>query len=189
MTTHKHTHKWLCSLGVAAVAAMLLAACTKADSEYNTDYYTYFVYDTNLHQGDALWTAVQPLSVYQFVIVSKNSRTNVHLLTPAGKQTDITVTTETEARPNYSLGAYNGLIIGRDANYQLMAFDRQCPNCLADYGLYKYALSFKDNGMSVYCSHCKRTYSLTNGGYPDTDGRKLLRYKATYKGNILTVHN
>lgn len=179
-------------IAFVAAAVCMVACGDDVSGEYNTDTRVYFAFNAGLHPGNALWTAIQPGSSLQFAMVSKNSRTNVHITDQNGHQTDVTVTTEIEAGQSYELGVYNGLVIGRDANHELYAFDRQCPNCRRETGLVKYALQWTNNGQALKCTHCGRSYDLSlSGGTPDSTGRKLDRYHASYNesSQILIVSN
>lgn len=172
-----------------------LAACDTTQNEYATTYECRFSYDTMLHNTGVLWAAVQAGNFGQWTLVRTDVRGGVRYvfaqLAAGGKEEQTAITTERETRQSYILGAYNGLIIGQSMlnGGQLYAYDRQCPNCLTQYGLYKYSLQPVAGGTKVQCPQCHRTYQLDNGGFPDTDGMKLLRYRAVYNGQVLVVNN
>ena len=73
----------------------------------------------------------------------------------------------------------------------LFAFDKQCPNCLKEFNQANYPMDWDNSGMYVKCKKCGRRYNLNNSGFCVDDGkaRKLIRYRASYDGNILSVHN
>lgn len=92
-----------------------------------------------------------------------------------------------------------GFIVGRSnipdmttQNLEIYAFDRTCPNCWNDNSISR-PLELHENG-EVYCSRCKRTYDLNNGGRQKSGdkGSKafLYRYRVTYNGsNTLLINN
>ena len=179
---------------LAAFAALIMTGCN-SDEMYNSDIYCYFIYDTTIHNNGLLWAVAQPGSYGQFVIVTYGvtPTTGVKYLTitnSAGKSEKVNLTTSRETRINYALGANYGLIIGRQTDGTLVAYDRQCPNCMRESGLYRYAMSFSNNGIWVKCPSCGRNYALNNSGnVADSTGRKLDQYLATYNGSYLMVHN
>ena len=83
---------------------------------------------------------------------------------------------------------YGFTSVGGDM-HEFYAYDAQCPNCYKEYNMPRYMLSLNSDG-TAYCSKCKRTYSLKNGGVTD-NGDKLLRYRATSTGpnGILAINN
>ena len=96
---------------------------------------------------------------------------------------DVTLTTAREAQFNYYLGANDCIIIGTSSfDFQLVAYDGQCPNCLSEYGGYNYPMTWQDNGLQLHCAKCNRTYDVNNGVVADgAAGRELLRYYAALK--------
>jgi hypothetical protein len=183
---------------VLLLGVVSLWACGNVQNEYSTDYQCYFIYDTTIHNGGYLWAAVQPMNYGQFVFVytkkmyMKSGNSVRYVYANLNGKTDSTaITTAKETNLTYALGAQNGLIIGRSlsGDNMLYAFDRQCPNCIDDYGAY-IPLNWSNNGTTVYCRKCKRTYDLNNGGYPqDGGGKKLLRYRISYSGATIFVNN
>jgi len=181
--------------------ALLAGACClpgcEGDSEYTTEYACYFVFDTTIHNTSIINNALNPLSPGIFVMVSTTLQGSVRYVNAElndGKTSEtVAVTTAKETRLTYKLGAYNGLIIGYGTltGGELYAFDRQCPNCMKAYNLYKYPLSWTNNGAYVSCKTCGRVYDLNNGGYivEGDAGVKLSRYQASYNGSALVVHN
>lgn len=176
---------------LAAATLVLLTSCS-GDSTFNSDIFCYFAYNTSIHNTGWLWAAVQPASYGQFVFVSAPVKAGVRYVVAqnsSGSTDEVPITTAAETRLNYSLGANNGLIIGRTTDGQLVAFDRQCPNCSREKNLYRYSLTFNAVGQTVHCSTCKRDYDLNNLGYSTSGGRKLDQYLVSYNGAMLIVHN
>ena len=174
-----------------ALAASALAACG-GNEMYNSDIFCYFTYNTSIHNTGLLWAALQPGNYGEFVFVSAPVAGGVRYVVAQNSsgQTDrVAITTATETRLTYSLGANDGLIIGRTTDGQLVAYDRQCPNCSRENNLYRYSLSFKSNGQAVHCATCKRDYNLNNLGNSNGGGRKLDQYLVSYNGAVLIVHN
>lgn len=101
---------------------------------------------------------------------------------------DIKITTDrTEGWDNriktHHLGANNGIIIGLSNFQGKVAWDRQCPNCITQYGGTNYPLELNGIRQSVMCKKCKRTYSLETGAITEgAKGEALLRYGIDYKG-------
>lgn len=177
-------------------AAILMAACSADEYEYCADYQCYLVFDTQLHLATPLDNALNPLSPGIFCQVRqepKNGIRNLRLEIYGSEAKYEKITTAEELRRDCRLGASNGIVVGFSSlSQQLYAFDLQCPNCLKDnYPYTKYALSWANNGQWLKCSHCHRSYDLNNNGYVvDGDGGlKLLRYRASYGGKVLSVHN
>lgn len=113
----------------------------------------------------------------------------------------IILTTAKENYTNYSyLGAgndpkdarKNGFIMGLTNLSGPVAWDRQCPNCIEQYGGTNYPLEWTGNRQSVICDKCKRIYSLEYGTI--TSGRKsksdkpLMQYRITYGGKGTDIY-
>lgn len=176
---------------LAAGVVSLLASCSN-DTTFTSDIFCYFAYNTSIHNTGLLWAAVQPANYGQFVFVSAPVTGGVRYVVAqnsSGTIDQVPITTATETRLNYSLGANNGLIIGRTTDGQLVAYDRQCPNCSRETNHYRYSLTFNSVGQTVHCSTCKRDYELNNLGYSTSGGRKLDQYLVSYNGAMLIVHN
>jgi nitrite reductase/ring-hydroxylating ferredoxin subunit len=83
----------------------------------------------------------------------------------------------------HPLGANNGIIIGCSNFQGHVAWDRQCPNCITQYGGTNYPLELNGIRQSVMCKKCKRTYSLETGAITEgAKGEALMRYGIDYKG-------
>ena len=91
--------------------------------------------------------------------------------------------------------AKNGFILGTSNFNGYVAWDRQCLNCILQYGGTNYPLEWTGNRQSVICNKCKRVYSLENGtitsGGQGKEDKMLMQYRVTYTGigSVLTVGN
>jgi hypothetical protein len=174
---------------------LTLVSCD-ADHEYDTSHQCYFTFDTQLHNTSIIRNALNPLAsgIFAWVYTTpSNGITVVNTQLNDGKTNGKdNITTAKESYQSYILGMSNGLLLGYSSlGNGLFAFDRQCPNCTADYNLYKYPLTWTNNGQWVECKSCHRKYDLNNYGFivEGDKGSKLIRYKAYYDGNVLTVRN
>ena len=188
--------KSLVSAVASLVLAMLVLCGCDADNEYDVSHRCFFSFDTNLHNTSLVRNALNPLASGVFVLVyttQKSGITVVNTQLNDGKTSgEDYITTAKENYTAYILGTNNGLIIGHSSlGNGLFAFDRQCPNCISDYNLYKYPLNWTNNGQWVKCNKCQRTYDLNNFGViiEGDKGSKLIRYKASYDGSLLNVRN
>ncbi|MBO4825636.1 MAG: hypothetical protein J5506_00165 [Prevotella sp.] len=180
-----------------AIVGMLccMSGCD-AENEYNISYECFFSFDTQLHNATILRNAVNPMTTGVFAMVSCGQKNGVRTvsiqLNDGTLSEDIAITTARENYTTWVLGANNGLIVGNSSlGNGLFAFDRQCPNCISNYNLYKYPLQWTNNGHWVHCASCQRKYDLNNNGYivEGEKGLKLIRYKANFDGTVLVVHN
>ena len=179
------------------LSCIILSSCTADEYEYTTDWQCYFLFDTSIHNVCILNNALNPMSSGVFCMVRqepKNDVLHLKMQLQDGKTTDdVAITTAAELRRSCILGASNGIVIGYSTlDQQLYAFDLQCPNCLkANYPYTKYAMQWTNNGLWLKCNHCHRSYDLNNRGVVASgdDGLKLLRYRASYGGRMLSVHN
>ena len=188
---------------ILALLSVVLVACD-ADTKYNTTYPCNFVFFTNIYPTSALTKAVN--NPGEFVIVKPQIEQGVtHLiLTPnhgTWAQSDVDLMMRTainNERLSYnSMGAGRGLIIGRSNFYGLKAYDLQCPNCLADYGMPKYELHWTNDGRYLMCNNCKRVYQADNDDGIVVEGGKkgdkmLIQYRnVSYSSTEgrLYVHN
>ena len=175
---------------------VLLCSCGETENEYDTSNACFFTFDTQLHNTSIIRHALNPLASGIFVLVTTEMKSGVVAVNAElndGKTHEQTlVTTARENYVSYVLGAANGLIIGYSSlGNGLYAFDRQCPNCVHDFALYKYPLTWSNNGQWLECNNCKRKYDLNNNGFINEGekGLKLTRYHAYYDGTVLTVKN
>lgn len=184
-----------CCMVLSLLFTLSLTGCD-ADNEYDVDHRCFFNFDTNLHNTSIIRHALNPLSSGIFVWVYTSQKSGIIVvntqLNDGVTSGQDNITTAKENYSSYILGTNNGLLIGYSSlGNGLFAFDRQCPNCIKDYNLYKYALSWANNGQWVKCANCKRVYDLNNFGVvvEGDKGSKLIRYKAFYDGTLLTVRN
>lgn len=180
---------------LSAAVALLLSGC-EADNEYNISYQCRFTFDTQLHNTTLLRNALNPMAPGIYALVScapVGGVRTVHIELNDGKNAeDIAITTARENYTTWVLGTNNAIIVGYSSlGNGLYAFDRQCPNCIADYNLYKYPLVWANNGQWLQCGKCHRKYDLNNNGYivEGDKGSKLIRYRANYDGTMLSVFN
>ena len=187
---------------VCLVCAVLMAC--DAGNKYSTRYPCNFVFYLNLYTSSALSRAVG--NPGDFVMVHpETAQGAIHLmLTPnhghwEKSDTDLIMRTAiTGERISYNqMGAAQALIIGHSRYFGLKAFDRQCPNCLNDYGSPRYTLQWNPrNDQQVVCYKCRRIYSLVgDDAFPIEGGKKgdepLMQYRFEVVGNNekLYVHN
>lgn len=174
---------------------VMVMACSADDTEYSREYRCYFTFDTSIHNASKICTCVNPLSSGIFCMAwqeTKDGIRHIKIQLNDGKDVeDVPITTASETRQSCIMGASNGLIIGCSTlnSGQLYAFDRQCPNCL-DEGFNK-SLQWTNNGLWVKCGRCNRSYDLNNSGFivEGENGKKMLRYRASYTGAMLIVSN
>jgi len=195
MSKGKNLLLCLGTLMLSLLLTLSLSGC-EADNEYNMNYQCYFTFDTQLHNTTLLRNALNPMAPGIYALVSSapvNGVRTVHIELNDGKNTeDIAITTARENYTTWVLGTNNAIIVGYSSlGNGLYAFDRQCPNCISDYNLYKYPLSWNNNGQWVQCGKCHRKYDLNNNGFivEGDKGSKLVRYRANYDGTILSVFN
>ena len=165
-------------------------------------YQCYFNFNSAYHNTSIILDCINPYSSGMFCTVSKEpiggqtatqngAAYSLSITLGSGKTEKVNITTADETRQSCILGASNGIVLGRSSLNEgaLYAFDRQCPNCLEESS-YK-ALQFENNGLWMKCPQCKRSYDLNNSGYVvgGEPGKKLLRYRASYGGNMLMVRN
>ena len=184
----------------------LLCSCG-AENSISTKYPCQFIFRTQYHPGTSIETALNGLGTYTMVSAKKvNGAWNIYSTLNDGKNKmeTIILSTDKENYANYSyLGAgndtkdatKNGFILGCTNFNGYVAWDRQCPNCITQYGGRNYPLEWTGNRQSVICNKCKRTYALetgaiTSGGQSKND-EALMQYRVAYMGigSILTVGN
>lgn len=174
------------------VIAVLFWGCDKAENRFNTEYPCNFIFRADYHPTSILKRVLDNPGMFVYVTAQKRQGI-IHLLVypnngDASENEDIALTTEIENRYNYdNIGANQSIIIGCSTTSEWHAYDRQCPYCLENSTSVNFPLTWVDNGLSVYCAKCKRTYNLTYGS--STDGYRLLEYRVRYDGTTLTVRN
>ena len=192
--------------GFLGTTLLCLCSCD-AENSISTRYPCKFIFYTNLHPGTDIETALNGNGIYAMVSAQKGNGTwIVYTSLNDGKNVTnhITLTTAKENYADYNyIGAgknakdvtKNGFILGTTNFSGHVAWDRQCPNCINQYGGTNYPLEWTGNRQSVICDKCKRVYSLetgaiTSGGQGKTD-EALMRYQVSYGGigSILKVGN
>ena len=137
-------------------------------------------------KGNGTWTILSTLND------GKNNTEKITLTTAKENYADYTYI---GAGNNTKDVTKNGFILGCTNFNGYAAWDRQCLNCILQYGGTNYPLEWTGNRQSVICNKCKRTYSLetgaiTSGGQSKQD-QPLMRYQVSYGGigSILRVGN
>ena len=174
---------------------LLLSAC-QADDSISREYRCNFIFYTSLHPQPCQLTGILGNSGH-FVKIQTNIQQGIrHLKTTRNYDNaseDVPLTTAKESQFNYYLGANDCIIIGTSSyDNQLVAYDGQCPNCLADYNGISYPLTWQKNGMQLHCAKCNRSYDVNNGTIAsDTPGsnKQLLRYKVIFDGDLIHAWN
>ena len=167
----------------------ILAAC-EAENRISTRFPCNFYFNPKLHPGTSIETALNNLGNYTFISVKNNGIWHIYSTLNDGRNIteDIKITTDrTEGWDNriktHALGANNGIIIGRSNFQGIVAWDRQCPNCITQYGGVNYPLELNGIRQSVMCKKCKRTYSLDTGAITEgAKGDPLMGYGISYNG-------
>ena len=174
---------------VMLFVVFILAAC-EAENRISTRFPCNFYFNPKLHPGTSIETALNNLGNYTFISVKNNGIWHIYSTLNDGRNIteDIKITTDrTEGWDNriktHALGANNGIIIGRSNFQGLVAWDRQCPNCITQYGGVNYPLELNGIRQSVMCKKCKRTYSLETGTITEgAKGDPLMGYGIDYNG-------
>lgn len=182
---------------------LLLNSCD-AENSISRKYPCQFIFKTQFHPGTSVETALNNQGNYTFVCAKKvNGAWHIYSTLNDGRNhtEDIPLTLATENYANYSyLGAgndskdatKNGFILGLTNFNGPVAWDRQCPNCITQYGSTNFPLEWTGNRQSVVCKKCNRTYALETGAITSGDkGDGLMKYNVSYGGigSILTVGN
>ena len=186
---------------VMLFALMALCSCGAEDS-YSRKFLCQFTFLTQNHPGNTLEVALTGSGTFTFVKASSEHGVWHILSNPNDARNyteNIAITSAIEKQyATYSnLGANNGIIIGHTNFSGLVAYDRQCPNCISQYGGTYYPLAWDaTNYQHVICSKCHRTYDLEYGGVLDgASGERLMQYPISYSvytsgsGMIIRVQN
>ena len=191
---------------MAGIAMLLLCSCD-AENSISTQYLCQFIFRTQYHLDCSIVTALSGAGTYTMISARKvNGVWNIYSTLNDGKNHTETIilSTAKENYANYShMGAgnnttdatKNGFILGTTNFNGYAAWDRQCPNCIQQYGGTNYPLEWTGNRQSVVCNKCKRVYNLENGtitsGGQGKNDKALMRYRVVYSGNgsVLTVGN
>ena len=185
---------FLCTCG-------LLSSC-EAEDTISRKFACQFTFMTQNHAGNTLEVALNGFGTYTFVSAAyKNGIWHIYSSPNDGtnKTEDISITAANEKQYTNStnLGANNGIIIGHTNFSGMVAYDRQCPNCIDQYGGTNYPLEWDStNRQKVTCKKCHRTYELEYGSISDGEkGSRLMQYLITYSANttgtgmVIWVHN
>lgn len=175
---------------IMALAALALAACSADQQRYTTEYPCAFLFYTEYHPTSLLSRVLSNPGM--FVAVKTEKRSGVqHVITTSADGTerdDVALTTEIEARANYSnVGAKNLLIIGCTFTGEWRAYDGQCPVCLSAAPSRRADLSLTATGAKADCKACHRKYDLNTGA--SDDGQRLLEYRIRTNGQTMMVSN
>ena len=193
---------WCLLLGTCG----MMSSCD-AENTISTEYPCHFIFYTQYHPGTSIETALNGAGTYTMVSAAKtNGAWRIYSTLNDGKNHTETIILST-AKENYANYTYigagndlkdatkNGFILG-NTNFQgYVAWDRQCPNCIHQYGSTNYPLAWTGNRQFVICNKCNRTYSLETGaitsGGLSKEYQALMRYRVVYTGigSILTVGN
>lgn len=202
----KNIHIYHKVKGMAGIAMLLLCSCD-AENSISTQYLCQFIFRTQYHLDCSIVTALSGAGTYTMISARKvNGVWNIYSTLNDGKNHTETIilSTAKENYANYShMGAgnnttdatKNGFILGTTNFNGYAAWDRQCPNCIQQYGGTNYPLEWTGNRQSVVCNKCKRVYNLENGtitsGGQGKNDKALMRYRVVYSGNgsVLTVSN
>lgn len=185
--------KTICRLLLTATI-MTLVAC-HAEENISHKYLCRFAFTYGLHPTSKLVTAVNNPGYFVSVSMGRQNGIQHVYVSPAdgtGNE-DIALTTEPENIISYELGAYNGIIVGATNFSGPVAYDRQCPNCLEDYGKLGFPLTWVEKRpLFVECKKCGRTYSLETGALENKKNNSeegLLRYKVVVNAKQIVVSN
>lgn len=197
---HSYIYNKVKSL-IAFFTLTALCSCGAEDS-ISHKFLCQFTFLTQNHPGNTLEVALTGQGTYTFVKASYEYGVWHILSTPNDGRNyteNISITSAIEKQyATYSnLGANNGIIIGQTNFNGRVAYDRQCPNCINQYGGTYYPLEWDEtNRQQVVCSKCHRTYALETGGVVDGgSGVRLMQYPITYTsyttggGMIIRVQN
>ena len=183
------------------VGISTLTSC-EAEDRISRRFLCRFDFHTQNHPGNTLEIALNGFGTYTFVSTSyKNNIWHIYSTPNDGrnKTEDIRITAVTEQQyaKAYNLGANNGIIIGNSNFNKYRAYDRQCPNCIDQYGGTNFPLNWNSsNRQQVICDKCHRIYDLEYGNIIDgADGSRLMEYNLSYKplknetGKVISVYN
>ena len=186
--------------GILGTALQCLTSCD-AENSISKDYLCQFTFFCQNHSGNTLEIALKGLGSYTFVSVlydkgwyiksSPNDKRNYT------EKIKITTAIEIQELKKTCLGANNGIIIGHTNFGGIVAYDRQCPNCIKNYGGTNYPLEWNTKDYSkVVCKKFHRTYELENGIVENKQEGdvKLMKYPISYynavdKGMVISAKN
>jgi len=189
------------------VATIFLTGCD-AENSISTRYPCQFIFRTIYHPGTSIETALNGSGTTYTMISAKkvNGAWNIYSTLNDGKNKTETIVLST-AKENYANYSYlgagnnttdatkNGFILGQSYFNGYVAWDRQCLNCILQYGGTNYPLEWAEDRQTVICNKCKRVYRLEDGaiisGRQSKEDKSLMRYRVSYGGigSVLTVGN
>lgn len=155
------------------------AACSRSYEVYSNKYPVTFSCDISKSPFDKMQSLGYFLSVRPTPM-----KDGYKVREPDGREQTIPYT-EVHSRV-FSFGLA-GLIIGKPyfGDEEYYAYDLGCPQC-------DRASAYLTVGVdcTAICAKCSTIYDLNNGGIPKTgDSRPLYRYRASFGGHMLMVHN
>ena len=196
----KHSYIYNKVKSIVLLFTLIVLASCGAEDSISRKFECRFTFLTQNHAGNTLEVALNGLGTYTFVSTSYQNGIWHILSTPNynnAKTEDIpiTVATEKQYTNTTALGANNGIIIGHTNFNGLVAYDRQCPNCIDQYGGTNYPLDWNaGNQQLVTCKKCHRNYNLEYGSC-EGEGERLMQYIINYSdndrgtGKVIWVHN
>lgn len=176
---------------IVMILGGILFSCD-VEKQYSTQYPCSFYFDTAKHPTSILTRSLGNPGMWTFVSVQlKQGINHVTVIPNNGEPSeDIPMTTEIENnRVNYNnLGAANSIIVGCSNFNGVLAYDRQCPQCLENNR--KKSLEWDGDKQMVKCPSCQLVYMLETGSCT-TQSIRLLEYKVAYngQGTPLAVYN
>ena len=156
----------------------VLVSCTDSDERFTRKYPCKFKFDMALHPTSALTRCLDNPTMFVRVDVKRENGVFVFYVYPnSGKDNErIMLGTDKENYLVGQVGANNSIIVGASTFNGHKAYDAQCPNCLDMYSGSSFPLAFSQNGQTVSCKNCSRTYQLNTDGITD-NGLRLLEYR------------
>lgn len=176
---------------LCAIMAIAVCSCADTDNRYSTAYVCNFMFRGDYHPTSIIARTLSNPGMYVKVTVQKKSGITHLIANPnsGSENEDIALTTEIENRYDYSnVGANQCIIIGCTTTNEWRAYDGQCPYCLESNSGVNFPLTWTNNGQSVECAKCARTYNLNYDGISD-DGNRMLQYNVRSNGSVITVNN
>ena len=161
---------------MAGIAMLLLCSCD-AENTISTQYLCQFMFRTQYHLDCSIVTALSGAGTYTMVSAKRvNGVWNIYSTLNDGRNHTETIilSTAKENYANYShMGAgsnttdatKNGFILGTTNFNGYAVWDRQCPNCIQQYGGTNYPLEWTGNRQSGVCNTCKRVYGMARCFY------------------------
>ena len=164
---------------LAFLFILIGAACSRSYEVYSNKYPVTFSCDISKSPFNKVQTSGYFLSVRP-----TPTKEGYKVREPDGREQTIPYTEVHSRVFNFGLA---GLIIGKpyfgDGEYY--AYDLGCPQCDRASAY----LTVSMDGTAT-CAKCSTTYDLNNSGIPKTgDSRPLYRYRTSFGGHTLMVHN